>query len=83
MHKRPLKMLNLSRREMNKPQKNYATLQSELDNLIELLKSEDTDLDESVILYKKALKLVEEIEKYLKNVELKVKTMGDKEPGEM
>ncbi|MGH7240430.1 MAG: exodeoxyribonuclease VII small subunit [Candidatus Saccharimonadales bacterium] len=51
------------------PNKSYQQLESELDEVILKLQSEGLDADAAVELYKKGLKLVEELKRLLGNAE--------------
>ncbi len=51
---------------------NYRKLNDELDIIINKLQTADLDIDESIKLYEKGMKIVEELEKYLKTAQNKV-----------
>ena len=51
----------------------YKKLSSELDEILENLRSGDLDIEESIQLYEKGNKIVAELEKYLKESENIVK----------
>lgn len=49
--------------------KNYQALQTELDELLERLQSGELTIDESVPAYERGLKIIAELETYLKTAE--------------
>lgn len=57
---------------MTKPDKTYAQLKAELDELLELLQSEDIDIDEAVERYQRGTELVKLLETKLKQAKSKV-----------
>ena len=57
---------------MTKPDKAYAQLKAELDELLELLQSEDIDIDEAVERYQRGTELVKLLEAKLKQAKNKV-----------
>lgn len=58
--------------------RNYQKMNSELAEIIEWFESDKVNLDEAVAKYKQALKLVAEIETYLKTAENKIKKISTK-----
>lgn len=56
----------------------YKTLRRELDDVLESLDSDVVDVDETVRLYEKGIKLVKELEDYLKNAENKINKVSTK-----
>lgn len=64
---------------MSKEKKrDYQTMSAELAEIIEWFESEKVNLDEAVSQYEKALKLISEIEIYLKLTENKIKKISTK-----
>lgn len=57
---------------MTKMDKTYAELKAELDELLELLQSEDIDVDEAVERYQRGTELVKLLEAKLKQAKNKV-----------
>ncbi len=58
--------------------RNYQKMNSELAEIIEWFESDKVNLDEAVAKYKQALKLITEIETYLKTAENKIKKISIK-----
>ncbi len=58
--------------------RNYQKINSELAEIIEWFESDKINLDEAVAKYKQALKLITEIETYLKTAENKIKKISTK-----
>lgn len=58
--------------------KNYKQLSSELAELLAWFESEQVDLDEAVAKYEQAVKLIEQMQHYLKTAENKVKKISAK-----
>jgi exodeoxyribonuclease VII small subunit len=56
-----------------KSRKSYKEMATELDELMLWFESGDIDIDEAVIKYEEAMKLLDEMEKYLKTAENKIK----------
>lgn len=56
----------------------YKTLRRELDDVLESLDSDVVDVDETVRLYEKGIKLVKELEDYLKSAENKINKVSTK-----
>jgi exodeoxyribonuclease VII small subunit len=54
------------------PTPNYAQLQGELDNVLAELQRDDLDVDEALRYYQQGLKLVQQLEQYLKTAENKI-----------
>ncbi len=50
----------------------YKKLNNELDNILNELQSADLDIDESIKLYEKGMKLIDKLQAYLKGAENKV-----------
>lgn len=50
----------------------YNTLNSELDDVLLKLQSDDVDIDEAVKLYERGVQLINELEAYLKSAENKI-----------
>ena len=64
---------------MNKktpPAKSYQALSTELAQLIEWFESDEVDLDQAVINYEKALKLITQMEKHLQQTKNKVSQLS-------
>lgn len=61
---------------VKKSQKSYAQLSQELAEILEWFESQDLDLDKAVAKYEQAIKLLSEMETYLKTVENKVKKIS-------
>lgn len=61
-----------------KPSKSYRQMSEELAELIAWFESEQVDLDEAVIKYEQAVRLLDEMEKYLKTAETKIKKIAAK-----
>jgi exodeoxyribonuclease VII small subunit len=55
-----------------KTNKNYRAMSEELDNILLWFESGDVDLDEAVLKYEQALKLLDAMEDYLKTAQNKV-----------
>lgn len=53
--------------------KSFSKLREELDELLRWFDNDDIDVDEAIVKYEMAIKLTNEIEKYLKSVENKIK----------
>lgn len=53
--------------------KTYRQLSDELAQLMEWFESGNVDLDEAIVNYQKAMKLIGELEDYLKNAENEIK----------
>lgn len=51
----------------------YIKLRQELDELLNWFDQEDLDVDEAIVKYEQAIKLTDELEKYLKTAENKIK----------
>jgi exodeoxyribonuclease VII small subunit len=58
--------------------KTYRQMSDELAKLVEWFESEDINLDEAVGKYEQAMLLLDEMEKYLKTAENKVKKITEK-----
>jgi exodeoxyribonuclease VII small subunit len=58
--------------------KNYAQLSAELANIIDWFENGEVDLDNAIAKYEQAIKLVSQLEDYLKTAENKIKkiTLG-------
>jgi len=52
--------------------KSYQQLRSDLDDIVAQLQSGEADVDEAAKLYEQGMKLVKELEKYLKQTEVKI-----------
>jgi exodeoxyribonuclease VII small subunit len=50
----------------------YAEMSSELDEIISKLQQESTDIDYALRLYERGLKLINQLEDYLKNAENRI-----------
>jgi exodeoxyribonuclease VII small subunit len=50
----------------------YKSINSELDDILQRLQSEDLDVDEAVKLYERGIELTKELEAYLKDAENQV-----------
>jgi len=61
------------RSNMSGSSKNYQQLTQELDELLVWFESEQVNLDEAIVKYQQALKLLEQMEKYLQTAENKLK----------
>ena len=58
--------------------KTYGQLLAQLQEIIDWFESEDVDLDEAVKNYKRASELIDELERYLKTAENKIKKVAGK-----
>lgn len=56
--------------------KNYQELSAQLTEILEWFESENLDLDKAVAKYEQAMKLLGEMENYLKNTKNKVKKIS-------
>lgn len=56
-------------------QKTYKQLQAELDDVLEGIQSEELDVEEAIKLYEQGEKLIRELETYLKTAENKIKKL--------
>ena len=56
----------------------YQSLQAELDEILDQMQNEDTDVDTSVKNYERGLKIIAELEKYLSDAENTVKELKAK-----
>ena len=56
--------------------KTYREMSEELDNILTWFESGDVDLDEAVKKYEQAQKLLDEMEKYLKTAENKIRKIA-------
>ena len=56
---------------------NYRQLSAELDELLHELESTDIDIDDALQKYQRGMEIVEQLEKYLKTAENKVKKIVD------
>lgn len=61
---------------MKENKRDYRKMSAELAKIIEWFESDQVNLDEAVIKYEQALKLITEIEAYLKTAENKVKKIS-------
>ncbi|MBP9812844.1 exodeoxyribonuclease VII small subunit [Candidatus Saccharibacteria bacterium] len=52
---------------------NYATKKSQLDEIISWFESEEIDFEEASIKYEEAIKIIDEIEQYLKDKSAQLK----------
>jgi exodeoxyribonuclease VII small subunit len=57
----------------HKSKKSYRQLSSELDEILDWFENADADVDEAVIKYDKAQKLIKQMEEYLKTAQNKIK----------
>ncbi len=57
---------------------NYRKLSNELNEIIDKLQNADLDIDESLKLYERGMKIVEELETYLKTAENQVNKIKKK-----
>ncbi|PJE65055.1 exodeoxyribonuclease VII small subunit [Candidatus Saccharibacteria bacterium CG10_big_fil_rev_8_21_14_0_10_47_8] len=55
-----------------KSKKNYRQLSAELSEVLDWFDSEEVDLDEAIVKYQEAMKLIEQMEIYLKTAENKI-----------
>jgi exodeoxyribonuclease VII small subunit len=62
----------------SKESKNYREMATELEQIMMWFESGDTDIDEAVKKYEEATKLLDEMEKYLKTAENKIKKITTK-----
>lgn len=53
--------------------KTYKELKSELDEIMQWFESDDVDVDKAIVKYEQGIKLVKELEAYLKTAENSVK----------
>jgi exodeoxyribonuclease VII small subunit len=63
------------------PDKNYQQLNEELTKLIDWFEDENVNLDEVADKYEQAVKLISQMEDYLKNTENKIKKISAKFDG--
>ncbi|MBI1952214.1 exodeoxyribonuclease VII small subunit [Candidatus Saccharibacteria bacterium] len=63
---------------MKEKKRNYQIMSGELAEIIEWFESDKVNLDEAVSRYEQALKLISEIEVYLKSAENKIKKISTK-----
>jgi exodeoxyribonuclease VII small subunit len=65
---------------VTKAAKSYREMTTELDEILLWFESGDVDLDEAVAKYEEAAQLIEQMEKYLKSAENKIRkiTVGKK-----
>jgi len=63
---------------MSKTTKSYSQMLSELQKIIDWFEGEEVDLDEAVKKFEKANKLVDDLEKYLKTAENKIRKVATK-----
>lgn len=54
-------------------QRSYIKFKEELDFVLEQLETEQTDVDQAIVLYEKGTALVNELKKYLKTAKNRVK----------
>lgn len=59
------------------PKQTYHQLQAELAAILDRLQSEDIDIDTAVADYEQGLKVIAELERYLKHAENKVIKLND------
>jgi exodeoxyribonuclease VII small subunit len=62
----------------SKESKNYREMATELEQIMMWFESGDIDIDEAVKKYEEATKLLDEMEKYLKTAENKIKNITTK-----
>jgi exodeoxyribonuclease VII small subunit len=62
----------------SKESKNYREMATELEQIMMWFESGDIDIDEAVKKYEEATKLLDEMEKYLKTAENKIKKITTK-----
>lgn len=62
----------------DKSSKSYRQMSEDLAELMAWFESEHVDLDEAVVKYEQAVKLLDEMEKYLKTAENKIKKIAAK-----
>jgi exodeoxyribonuclease VII small subunit len=60
------------------PKPTYQQLQSELDEVLAALQSEELDVDEAIKHYERGLQLAKQLEAYLKTAENKVRDLTKK-----
>jgi len=53
-------------------QRNYRQMDEDLSKLMAWFESEDVDLDEALVKYEQAAKLIDQMEKYLKVAKIKI-----------
>ncbi len=58
--------------------KSYQKLSPHLDEIINWFESDDVNLDEAIVKYEQAIKLINELEKYLKAAENKIHKISGK-----
>ncbi len=58
-------------------QKTYRQMRSELDEIMTNLHTSDLDIDHAIKQYEQGMKLIKELEAYLKKAELKIKKVTD------
>jgi len=54
----------------------YKKLSTELDEILDKLRSGDVDIDESITYYEKGNKIISDLEKYLKESENRIKKIS-------
>ncbi len=59
-----------------KSQKNYRQLSAELSDVLDWFDSEEVDLDEALAKYQEAMKLIKQMETYLKTAENKIREIS-------
>jgi exodeoxyribonuclease VII small subunit len=65
-----------------KKDKDYQQMADELDGLIAWFEGDEVNLDESLVKYEQAMKLLNDMEAYLKTAENKIKKINAKFDGE-
>ena len=61
-----------------KPTKSYQDMQSQLNEILDWFEGSEINLDEAVDKYEQAMKLIEEMETYLKSAQNKIKKIAVK-----
>jgi exodeoxyribonuclease VII small subunit len=64
----------------SKTSKSYRQMAAELDQIMQWFESGDMDIDEAIKKYEEASNLINEMEKYLKTAENKIKKIATKKP---
>lgn len=59
-----------------KSKKNYRQLSAELSDVLDWFDSEEVDLDEALAKYQQAIKLIKQMENYLKTAENKIREIS-------
>jgi len=61
---------------MTRKNSSYKELKKELEKVIGELQSEETDIDDALELYKKANKIIEQLEKHLETIKIEIERIN-------